>query len=74
MLPILHGERLIGRVDPLYDRKSGVLRVQAVYAEPDASEEAGPAVRTAIEELARWLGASEVDYGSVAGVWRGALA
>jgi uncharacterized protein YcaQ len=51
-----------------------VLRVHAVHAEPGAPEEAGPAVAKAIGELARWLGASEVDYESVAGVWRGALA
>jgi hypothetical protein len=74
VLPILHGDLLIGRIDPLYDRKAGVLRVQAVHAEPGAPEEAGPAVAQAIGELARWLGASEIDYGSVAGVWRGALA
>jgi uncharacterized protein YcaQ len=51
-----------------------VLRVHAVHAEPDAPEDAGPAVAKAVGELARWVGASEVDYESVAGVWGGSLA
>jgi uncharacterized protein YcaQ len=36
VLPILHRDQLIGRIDPLYDRKAGVLRVHAVHAEPGA--------------------------------------
>ncbi len=73
VLPILHGDRLIGRIDPLLDRKAGVLRVKTVYAEPDAPEDAGPAVAVAIEELAEWLGA-EVAYGAVARQWESACA
>src|SRR5207247_2646536 len=30
VLPILHGDRLIGRIDPIHDRSAGVLRVNAV--------------------------------------------
>jgi uncharacterized protein YcaQ len=33
VLPILHRDRLVGRIDPLFDRKAGVLRVREVYAE-----------------------------------------
>ena len=36
VLPILHGDRLIGRIDPAMDRKRGVLTINAVHAEPDA--------------------------------------
>src|SRR5258708_21415491 len=36
VLPILHGDRLIGRIDPLMDRAKGRLRVNAVYAEAGA--------------------------------------
>ena len=36
VLPILHGDRLIGRVDPRFDRATGVLNVNAVYAEEGA--------------------------------------
>ena len=70
VLPILHRDRLVGRIDPLLDRKTGVLRVQQVYAEEDAPEDAGAAIAKAIRELARWLGASDVDYGSIPPVWR----
>jgi uncharacterized protein len=69
VLPILHGDRLIGRIDPLFDRREGVLRVNAVYAEPDAPEGAWPAVDKAIHELAAWLGAAAVEYGTVDPQW-----
>jgi uncharacterized protein YcaQ len=70
VLPILHGDRLIGRIDPLYDREARRLRVHAVHAEPDAPADAGPAVAHAIGELADWLGAVEIDYGAVPKAWR----
>jgi uncharacterized protein len=74
VLPILHGDRLIGRIDPLLDRKTGALHVHAVHAEPDAPEDAGAAVSTAIAELADWVGASDVALGSVAPRWEAAFA
>jgi uncharacterized protein len=70
VLPILHRDRLVGRIDPLFDRKANVLRVRQVYAEEGATEDAGAAIAKAIQELARWLGASDVDYGRVPRVWR----
>lgn len=60
VLPILHGDRLIGRIDPVLDRKRRVLTVNTVYAEPKAPADAWPAVNRAIEELAAWIGADEV--------------
>jgi uncharacterized protein YcaQ len=60
VLPILHGERLIGRVDPLLDRKTGVLHVNGVWAEPSAPASAGADVAAALRELAEWLGAGEI--------------
>ncbi|MFQ5575428.1 MAG: winged helix-turn-helix domain-containing protein [Anaerolineae bacterium] len=65
VMPILHGERLIGRIDPKMERKTGVLRINAVYAEPDAPQNAaaGRAVAAAITELARFLGAGDIVYG-----------
>ena len=74
VLPILHGDRLIGRVDPLLDRRAGILRVQAVYAEPDAPADAGEAVATALRELAQWLGATQITVGKRSPrEWRPAL-
>ena len=71
MLPILHGDRLIGRIDPVMDRKRGVFTVNAVYAEPDAPADAWPAVSAAIHELGAWLGAAEVRLPPLPSVWDG---
>lgn len=74
VLPILHGDRLIGRIDPLMDRKSGTLTVNNVYAEPGAPGDAGPNVARAIQELAQFLGAARIDYGAnVPDDWQAAL-
>lgn len=76
VLPILHGDRLIGRIDPRYDRKQKKLLVNAVYAEPDApdSAETGAALATAIADLAAFLGAKDIVYGDELPIpWRPAL-
>jgi uncharacterized protein len=74
VLPILHGDRLIGRVDPAMDRASGRLVVNAIHAEPDAPAAAGPGVAAALQELAAFLGADGVDLGQPPPErWRGAF-
>ena len=70
VLPILRGDRLIGRIDPLFDRKARVLRIRAVYAEPTAVASDRPPSRRAIDELASWLGAEEVSWPRLPAVWR----
>jgi uncharacterized protein len=62
VLPILHGDRLIGRIDPKFDRATAVLHVNAVYAQEDAPADAGPAVRRTIDELGEWLGAGDIRF------------
>jgi uncharacterized protein YcaQ len=64
VLPILHADRLIGRIDPLMDRAKGQLRINAVYAEAGApaDQATGQAVAGAIRELAEFLGATAIDY------------
>ena len=52
VLPILHRDRLIGRVDSTMDRKASIYRVNAVFAEDGAPESAGPAVAKAIASSA----------------------
>ena len=71
VMPILHGDRLVGRIDPVFDREANVLRVSAVYAEPDAPREAWPAIERQIDDLAAWLGADGVSFGTRPAVWRG---
>jgi uncharacterized protein len=63
VLPVLHGDRLVGRVDPAMDRRRGRLVVNAVHAEPAAPAAAGPAVAAALGELAAFLGADGVELG-----------
>jgi uncharacterized protein YcaQ len=76
VLPILHGDRLIGRVDPAMDRKRGVLRVHAVHAEPGVRTTLamGRTVARTLEELAAFLGARDVEYaGPVPVGWKKVL-
>jgi len=61
VLPILHGDQFIGRVDPAMDRENKRLTINAVYAEPGAPKSA-QAVATAIEDLGTFLGAKEIAY------------
>jgi uncharacterized protein len=74
VLPILRGDRLIGRIEPVLDRKAGVLRVEGVFAEPGAPAGAGRGIASAARRLAKWLGVREVIYSRrVPSVWRSAL-
>jgi uncharacterized protein YcaQ len=76
VLPILHGDRLIGRIDPTMNRKESVLNVHNVYAEPGApmTQKVGKAVGQEIEQLATFLGAKRIEYGeNVPEGWREAL-
>lgn len=73
VLPILHGDRLIGRIDPKLDRKTRRLTVHAVHAEPGAPADraTGAAVAAAVESLAGFLGATAIDYpGDMPPGWR----
>jgi uncharacterized protein YcaQ len=54
-LPILHGDRLVGKLDATADRKARVLRVDAVHEDVPFAEATTTAVRREIDDLARWL-------------------
>lgn len=64
VLPILHNDQLIGRIDPKMDRAQGILHINAVHAEPNAPRDykTARAVRDAIDELGDFLGAAEIRY------------
>ena len=55
-LPILHAERLVGKLDAKVDHKSGQLNVFAVHEDFAWTAEIGDAVEAEIESLAGWLG------------------
>ena len=64
VMPILHGDRIIGRVDPRMDRRAGRLVVNAVHLEPGVSAkgETQAGVEQAIEALGSFLHAKEIEY------------
>jgi uncharacterized protein YcaQ len=55
-LPVLHGDRLIGKVDAIADRKASVLRVNAIHEDVKFTRTATNAVQAELEDLAAWLG------------------
>jgi uncharacterized protein YcaQ len=55
-LPILYGDRLVGKLDATADRKAGVLRVDAVHPDEPFDKAMTAAVDDEIKDLARWLG------------------
>lgn len=54
-LPILYGDRFVGKLDATADRKAGVLRVDAVHRDVEFSKTMAAAVDREIVDLARWL-------------------
>ncbi len=58
-LPVLYGDRLIGKLDATADRRAGVLRVNATHQDTPWSPTATRAVQREISALARWLGLDE---------------
>ncbi|HJU52643.1 MAG TPA: crosslink repair DNA glycosylase YcaQ family protein, partial [Acidimicrobiia bacterium] len=55
-LPILHHDRLIGKLDAFSDRKSGFLRVNAIHQDLPFTKAMSKALDSEIEALASWLG------------------
>jgi uncharacterized protein len=64
VMPVLHGDQLIGRVDPKMDRQANRLVIHAIHLEPGIKPDAATrrAIEGAIESLADFLGARGIDY------------
>jgi len=60
-LPILHGDRLVGKLDATADRKAGVLRVNAIHEDVRFPKAVEQAVRRELDDLAAWLGLDGVE-------------
>ncbi|MGZ4347719.1 MAG: DNA glycosylase AlkZ-like family protein [Gaiellaceae bacterium] len=58
VLPILRGDRLIGRIDPVLDRKTGVLKVNSVHWEPGVKP---VSLQRPLRDLAKFIGAGSID-------------
>jgi uncharacterized protein YcaQ len=55
-LPVLHGDRLVGKLDATADRRGGRLRVHAIHQDVPFTAATADDVRREVEDLASWLG------------------
>ena len=64
VLPILEGERLVGRIDSKFERAEGLLKVRRIYWETGvrATRERVKNLKEAAERLARFVGAEGVEW------------
>ena len=60
-LPILHKDRLVGKLDATADRKASVLRVNAIHEDVKFTRPMAKAVQAEAEALASWLGLDAVE-------------
>jgi uncharacterized protein YcaQ len=65
-LPVLHGDRLVGKLDAAADRKTGRLVVHALHEDVRFTRAMRDDVDAEIAELARWLGLTVVHDASSA--------
>jgi uncharacterized protein YcaQ len=74
-MPVLHGDRLVARVDPAMNREAGRLSIRRVSVEAGCDDpQVALATREAIAGLATFLGAGAIDYdGNVPSRWRRTL-
>jgi len=54
-LPVLYGDRLVGKLDASADRQAGVLHVNALHWDVETSQAMVAAVDREIDDLAAWL-------------------
>ena len=60
-LPVLHGDRLVGKVDAKADRDASVLRVNAIHEDVKFTRAMTKGVQAELEDLASWLGLDAID-------------
>ena len=60
-LPILHEDRLVGKLDAAADRDASVLRVNAIHEDVKFTRPITTAVNDEIEHLAEWLGLATIE-------------
>jgi len=58
VLPILQGDRLVGCIEPVHDKKAGVLRVHGVWWEPGVRP---VPLDEPLRRLAQFVGATQVE-------------
>ena len=72
VLPLLHGDRFIGRMDSQIDRKTGIYCIHAMHQEENAPDDAQAraAAAESLLELAQFIGAKRIELGErIPAVW-----
>jgi uncharacterized protein YcaQ len=75
VMPVLHEDRLVARVDPAFDRQAKRLSIRAINIETGCEDASvARSTRDAIAQLGSFVGASAIDYdGRVPPRWRRTL-
>jgi uncharacterized protein YcaQ len=60
-LPVLHQDRLVGKVDAIADRKASRLRVNAIHEDVRFTRAITKDVHAELDALASWLGLDAVE-------------
>ena len=60
-LPILHGDRLVGKLDAPPTARPRVLRVNAIHEDVKFTRAIAKGVQAELEDLARWLGLENIQ-------------
>jgi uncharacterized protein YcaQ len=61
-LPILHGDRLVGKLDAKADHKASVLRVNAIHEDVKFTRAITKGVQAELEDLTSWLGLDALEH------------
>ena len=54
-LPVLYGDRLVGKLDAAADRRAGMFRIRALHQDVPFSAAMTDAVEREVRDLAHWL-------------------
>ncbi len=76
VLPLLHGDRFIGRMDSQIDRKTGIYHIHALHAEENAPADgqARAAAAESLLKLAQFIGAKRIELDErIPNIWRNAF-
>jgi uncharacterized protein YcaQ len=60
-LPVLHHDRLVGKVDATADRRASVLRVNAIHGDVKFTGPMRKGIQAELEDLTSWLGLGEIE-------------
>jgi uncharacterized protein YcaQ len=61
-LPILHGDRLVGKLDAKADHKASVLRVNAIHEDVKFTRAMTKGAQAELEDLASWLELDAIEH------------